>query len=113
MFGKRLKELRKSNNFSMDQLIDIYNERFDGKMNKSTLSRYENGIQDPIYTVVVNLAKLFEVSVDYMTCTDEYCDPDNILNKYYALDNEDRIEVRGIIKYKLTDKKYQKKENLA
>ncbi len=113
MFGSRLKSLRISNKYSMDQLVDLYNDRFNGKMNKSTLSRYENGLQDPIYTVVVNLAKLFEVSVDYMTCTDKYCDPDNILETYYSLDMEDRLEVRGVIKYKLTDKKYQKKENLA
>ena len=67
MFGERLRELREHHNYSMDKLIDIYNNRFDGKMNKSTLSRYENGLQDPIYTVVVNLSKIFNVSVDYLS----------------------------------------------
>ena len=59
MFSKRLRELRDSHNLSMDKLVELYNKRFNAKMNKSTLSRYENGTQDPIYTVVVNLAKLF------------------------------------------------------
>lgn len=54
----------------MDKLVELYNEKFSGKMNKSTLSRYENGLQEPIYTVVVNLAKLFNVSVDYLSCAD-------------------------------------------
>lgn len=68
MFSKRLRQLRENNGYSMDMLTEIYNNRFNGKMNKSTLSRYENGLQEPIYTVVVNLSKLFNVSVDYLTC---------------------------------------------
>ena len=68
MFGKRLKDLRDSHNYSMDKFIELYNQRYDAKMNKSTLSRYENGLQDPIYTVVVNLANFFGVSVDYLSC---------------------------------------------
>lgn len=67
MFKKRLKELRERNSYSMDKLIEVYNAKFNGKMNKSTLSRYENGLQEPMYTVVVNLAKLFGVSVDYLS----------------------------------------------
>lgn len=67
MFGKRLKELRELNGYSMDKVIELYNNKFNGKMNKSTLSRYENGLQEPMYTVVVNLADLFCVSVDYLS----------------------------------------------
>lgn len=68
MFGKRLKELRENNGYTMDKLIELYNKNYNGKMNKSTLSRYENNLQVPIYTVVVNLANLFNVSVDYLSC---------------------------------------------
>ena len=68
MFKKRLKELRERNGYSMDKLAEVYNNKFNGKMNKSTLSRYENGLQEPMYSVVVNLSKLFGVSVDYLTC---------------------------------------------
>lgn len=66
MFNKRLKELRTSHSYSMDKLVALYNAKFNSKMNKSTLSRYENGLQEPMYTVVVNLAELFNVSVDYL-----------------------------------------------
>lgn len=68
MFPQKLKELREEKGYSMDKLAELYNNKFNGKMNKSTLSRYENGLQEPIYTVVVNLAKLFNVSVDYLSC---------------------------------------------
>lgn len=44
----------------------------------------------------------------------EKADPDGILEKYYALDESDRAEVRGFIQCKMTDEKYQqKKQNLA
>ena len=67
MFKDNLKELRKSNGYSMDELCKLYNKRFNGKMNKSTLSRYENGLQEPMFTVVKNLSELFGVSVDELT----------------------------------------------
>ena len=66
-FGKILKQLRESNGYSMDKLVEIYNTRFNGKMNKSTLSRYENELQEPMYTVIVNLSQLFNVTVDYLS----------------------------------------------
>lgn len=76
MFGKRLKELRDERNYSMDKLIELYNEKYNAKMNKSTLSRYENGLQDPIYTVVVNFADFFGVTIDYLTGnTDRFPSP--------------------------------------
>lgn len=74
MFGQRLKQLREEREYSMDKLVELYNAKYDAKMNKSTLSRYENGIQDPIYTVVVNLAEFFGVTVDYLTGTSSVSD---------------------------------------
>ena len=67
VFGKRLRELRHQKCYSMDKLVNLYNSKYDAKMNKSTLSRYENGLQDPIFTVVVNFANLFNVSIDYLS----------------------------------------------
>ncbi len=89
MFGKRLRELRESNGYSMDKLIEIYNRTYGGKMNKSTLSRYENGLQEPMYTVVVNLAKLFNVSVDYMTCATQAPPDQTSLSPIYITNQAD------------------------
>ena len=33
MFGKKLKELREAKNLSMDKLVELYNQKFDAKMN--------------------------------------------------------------------------------
>lgn len=64
MFKDSLRQLRTSRGYSMDELVKEYNNRFDAKMNKSTLSRYENGLQEPMYSTAANLAKLFGVSTD-------------------------------------------------
>ena len=67
MFGAKLKELRKSKGYSMDNLIELYNKRFNGHLNKSTISRYENNLQIPMFTVVKNMAELFGVTTDYLS----------------------------------------------
>ena len=66
MPANRLKELRKSHGYTMDELATLYNNKFGGKLNKSTISRYENGLQEPLITVVKNFAQLFNVSLDYL-----------------------------------------------
>lgn len=65
-FGDNLKALRSEAGYSLEALAKLYNEKFNGKLNKSTISRYENGLQDPIITVVKNFAELFNVSSDYL-----------------------------------------------
>ena len=96
MFSKRLKSLREDKALSMDNLIELYNKRYNAKMNKSTLSRYENGTQEPIYTVVINLAKFFNVSVDYLTCADTIATPNVLsLSEQQLIDNYRQLNEEG------------------
>ena len=47
MFGEKLRNLRKSNGYSMDKLAELYNKKFDGKLNKEyRLVVMKNGLQD-------------------------------------------------------------------
>lgn len=78
-FGKILKNLRIGNGYSLEGLAKTYNERFGGRLNKSTISRYENGLQEPIITVVSNFARLFDVSSDYLL--------GNVSEPFFHLDN--------------------------
>lgn len=113
MFSKRLKELRESSNLSMDKVIELYNNRFNGKMNKSTLSRYENNVQEPMYTVVVNLAKLFGVSVDYLSGADTYTQQEPpILTKYNRLNSEGKEKTDSYVDDLLINPKYTIETNL-
>lgn len=86
MFPEALKRLRKEHGYTMEKLSEIYNNQFQGKMNKSTVSRYESGLQEPMYTVVKNFAELFNVSIDEMlgetvqASSSEFFKFDNILS---------------------------------
>lgn len=66
MFADTLKKLRTEQGLSMNELVNKYNNRFNGRMNRSTLSRYESGKQAPSYKTACNLAELFGVSADFM-----------------------------------------------
>lgn len=65
-FGKRLKELRLECGYTLDNLCEIYNQKFGSGLNKGTLSRYENSTQEPLFTTVKNLSELFNVTIEYL-----------------------------------------------
>lgn len=66
MFGDRLREIRKEKGYTLEQLSDMYNKVFDAGLNKGTLSKYENGKQEPMISVVDNLATLLNTPTDYL-----------------------------------------------
>lgn len=66
MFSVNLKDARKQKGFTLDELADIYNRRYAGKLNKCTLSRYEHGTQEPMLSVAIKLADILEVSIDWL-----------------------------------------------
>ena len=66
MFGDRLKQLREKAHLTLDEVAAKYNSLFDGKLNKGTLSRYENNKQEPMISVASRFAELFGVSTDFM-----------------------------------------------
>lgn len=66
MFGLRLRTARKNANLTLEELAARYNYRFNGKISKGTLSKYENGHQEPMISVVANLSEILSVSVDYL-----------------------------------------------
>ncbi len=65
-FGRILRELRCAQDLSMDKMIKLYNTRYNAKMNKSTLSRYENGLQAPMGKTIKNIADFFNVPTDQL-----------------------------------------------
>lgn len=72
MFGNKLKEARINKDWTLDELANAYNKRYDGKLNKSTLSRYEHGLQEPMITVVQRLASVLDVTVDFLLDKDVF-----------------------------------------
>lgn len=66
MFSERLRQIRKNRGFTLDSLAELYNQRYGAGLNKGTLSKYENGKQEPLISVINNLSSLLNVSADYL-----------------------------------------------
>lgn len=64
MFGQNLKKARIEKGYTLEQLATLYNKAFGGGLSKGTLSKYENGKQEPMISVVSNLSTVLNVSVD-------------------------------------------------
>lgn len=60
MIGERLRTLRKSKNMTQEQVAAYLNAA------KSTVSQYENNVNEPDLMTIAKLADLFGVSVDYL-----------------------------------------------
>ena len=69
IIGKRLKELRKPLNntgISMDELCNIFKEKYNLNVNKSMISRWENGTAIPDNNHIVAYAKYFDIDMNYL-----------------------------------------------
>lgn len=99
-FAKRLRELRKKNNYTMDELAESYNNVFDGELTKGTISKYENGRQEPMMKVVNNFAKIFSVSADYLLGWDyKESEMDKIIGRIKQLDEAKFNELKKYLDF--------------
>lgn len=59
-YYSRLRDLREDNDLTQTQLIEIL------KMHKTTYTNYEQGKREIPFELVIRLAKLYNVSIDYI-----------------------------------------------
>lgn len=59
-YYKRLRDLREDNDLTQDQLVEIL------QMHKTTYTNYEQGKREIPFELVIRLAKLYNVSIDYI-----------------------------------------------
>ncbi|HBF38230.1 MAG TPA: hypothetical protein DDW50_13020 [Firmicutes bacterium] len=60
IFGIRLRELREETNLSQRQLGENLGTT------KTTINRYENDLREPEFATLIQIAKFFGVSADYL-----------------------------------------------
>lgn len=65
-FGTRFKNLRTERKLTQDELVLRFNNQFNTRFNKSTISQYENDKRKPEISILENWADFFEVSIDYL-----------------------------------------------
>ncbi len=67
MLSDRIKMLRKKAGLTQTELSEQLNSRFGLKTDRATVSNWERGASTPVTQTVICLAKLFNVSTDYLT----------------------------------------------
>ena len=60
MYYSRLKDLREDHDLTQQQLVDILH------MHKTTYTNYEQGKREIPFELVIRLAELYNVSIDYI-----------------------------------------------
>lgn len=66
-FGSRLKRLRLERNLTLDMAAELTG------ISRTALHRYENNLQDPLFSNVISLAKGYNVTLDYLAGFDSDC----------------------------------------
>ncbi len=60
MHYRRLRDLREDHDFTQDQLVAMLG------LNKTTYTNYEQGKREIPFALVIRLAQLYNVSIDYI-----------------------------------------------
>lgn len=71
MFGEVLKRIRTERKLNMDQFVKSINDKYDTKISKSMVSRWENGITDPKMEYVRIIADFFDITLDELLELDQ------------------------------------------
>ena len=60
MYYPRLKDLRDDKDLTQDELVEILG------MHKTTYTNYEQGKREPPFSLMIRLAQLYNVTLDYI-----------------------------------------------
>lgn len=111
VIGVRLKQLRIEAGLSMDDEAEKLNKAFNLKITKSMMSRWENGSTQPTNIFLSAYAQYHDVDLNYLVgltdlkkslrecCAKEEFSSDerSIINKYRALDERGKFNVRETV----------------
>jgi transcriptional regulator with XRE-family HTH domain len=67
IIGERIRECRKKNNWSQEQLAERLQENFRLNTDRFTVSKWETGFQEPTMYPIKCMSELFGVAMDYLT----------------------------------------------
>ena len=66
MFAERLKEMRLEKGLTQQQLADVL------KVDRTTVLKWETDGREPSFAMLVQIARFFEVSCDYLLGNTDY-----------------------------------------
>lgn len=101
-FGERLRNLRTVRNMSQEQVA-----RHIG-LTRSAYSHYEINNRQPVYSTLLKLAVLFDVSVDYLINDNSYIEShetNQLLQLWHGLDADSRQQTLQLMRQSLSSKR--------
>lgn len=78
--GERIRDLRKHNKMTQTDLANELNSRFNLNVDRVMISKWETGFQTPVMYNISCIAKIFGVSLDYLSDRDNVIDIFSIPN---------------------------------
>lgn len=107
IFGERLKQIRKENNLTREELANKLNVSY------STIAKYETNVRFPDQEMLSNIADLFNVTTDYLLGRSNIPNPyernntstiDQLSKEIQSLSPESKEEIKKLIElYKIKD----------
>lgn len=89
--GSILTSLRNERQLTMDMLVEDINYKYDMKINKSMVSRWERNENDPSLEMAVILAKYYNVSLDYLIGLTDVKTPARLLASASKKQNDEPV----------------------
>ena len=88
--GYKIKELRTERDLTMDMLVSDINTRYEPSrpINKSMISRWEKGENEPTLENAKYLSMYFDVSIDYLIGLTDVKTPSRLLAYYKKVNRE-------------------------
>ncbi|QIA88689.1 helix-turn-helix domain-containing protein [Lactobacillus johnsonii] len=69
--GKQIRKYRKNQKLTLEQLAQLINQQDQSlNINKGRISRWENDMEQPRFSSVIALAKVFNISIDELANND-------------------------------------------
>ena len=108
MIGTKIRELRKNNKLTLEELADVLNQKYPNTINfnKGKISKWENNKEEPRLSSVKIIADFFDVPLDYFNDT-----PDShpeILTIYNQLEEPKQERVLDYAKEQLEEQNNSK-----
>ena len=93
-FGERLRDLRNTKGMTKKALAACL-----GKADGKSITKYENGTDEPPFITLLQLADLFGVSVDYLLGHETHTDPKGVrfLQAFEHLHPQDQLSILRIM----------------
>ena len=67
MLGNKIKQYRNKKGWTQAQFAELLNQRFGLKTERSMVSKWESGTQQPMIYTLTCIAKLFDIPLDFLT----------------------------------------------